>query len=80
MAEEMGADIVKAFPGKVLGPCFIKAMLGPCLQSKLMPYGGLDITLEDVSRWIEAGAAVLNIVTKLIPKELVEAENFKGIK
>ncbi len=39
IAEEMGADIVKVFPGKVLGPYFIKDMLGPCLRSKLMPSG-----------------------------------------
>lgn len=79
-AEEMGADIVKVFPAKVLGPYFIRAVLGPCPRSKLMPSGGLGVTREEVSRWIKAGAAALNIGTKLIPKELAEAEDFEKIK
>jgi len=78
-AEEMGVDIVKVFPAKVLGPYFIKAVLGPSSRSKLMPSGGLDVTRNEVSKWIKAGAAVLNIGTKLIPKELTE-EDFKKIR
>ncbi|RMG68871.1 MAG: bifunctional 4-hydroxy-2-oxoglutarate aldolase/2-dehydro-3-deoxy-phosphogluconate aldolase, partial [Bacteroidetes bacterium] len=39
-AEELGAEIVKLFPGGNLGPGFIKAIKGPCPWSSLMPTGG----------------------------------------
>jgi len=78
-AEEMGADIVKVFPAKVVTPYFLKAMLAPCPWSKLMPAGGVEATREDVFAWIKAGAAVLNIGGKLIDKDLVKAGNFEGI-
>ncbi len=79
-AEEMGADIVKVFPAKVVTPYFIKAVLVPCPWSKLMPAGGVETTHEDIFSWIKAGAAALNIGGKLIDKDLVKAGDFEGIK
>ncbi len=58
-AMEMGADIVKAFPGEILGPAFIKAVKGPLPQAQLMPTGG--VSLENVSRWIQAGAVAVGV-------------------
>jgi len=79
-AEEMGIDIVKVFPGNVVGPEFIKAILGPCPWSRLMPSGGVEVTRQNISCWIKAGAAALNIGSNLIKKDLVKAGNFNGIK
>lgn len=79
-AEEMGAEIVKIFPGETLGgPAFIKAILGPMPWTRLMPTGGVSPTSEDVSRWIKAGAACLGMGGNLIRKELVSAGNYDGI-
>jgi len=52
-AMEGGADIIKVFPGDMLGPKFIKAVLGPMPQVKMMPTGGVDI--DNVKDWIRAG-------------------------
>ena len=79
-AEEMGVDIVKVFPGKTVGPAFIKAVLGPCPWSKLMPSGGVEITQENISGWIKSGSAALNIGSNLIKKDLVKAGDFNSIK
>ena len=79
-AEEMGADIIKVFPARVLGPYFIKAVLGPRPRSKLMPSGGVKATREDVFSWIKAGAAALNMGGGLILKDLVKSEDFEGIR
>jgi 2-dehydro-3-deoxyphosphogluconate aldolase/(4S)-4-hydroxy-2-oxoglutarate aldolase len=79
-AEEMGADIIKVFPAKVLGPDFVKALLGPCPWSKLMPSGGVNASREDVFGWIKAGAAALNMGTSLILKDLVKSGDFEGIR
>jgi 2-dehydro-3-deoxyphosphogluconate aldolase/(4S)-4-hydroxy-2-oxoglutarate aldolase len=37
----------------MLGPKFIKAVLGPMPQVKMMPTGGVDI--DNVKDWIRAG-------------------------
>jgi len=58
-AMECGADIVKAFPGEILGPAFVKAVSGPLPQASLMPTGG--VTLENVGDWIRASAVAVDV-------------------
>jgi 2-dehydro-3-deoxyphosphogluconate aldolase/(4S)-4-hydroxy-2-oxoglutarate aldolase len=58
-AMEGGADIVKVFPGEILGPAFVKAVKGPLPQAQLMPTGG--VSLENVGVWIGAGAVALGV-------------------
>jgi 2-dehydro-3-deoxyphosphogluconate aldolase / (4S)-4-hydroxy-2-oxoglutarate aldolase len=58
-AMECGADIVKVFPGEILGPAFVKAVKGPLPQAQLMPTGG--VSLENVSEWVKAGAVAIGI-------------------
>ena len=58
-AMECGADIVKAFPGELLGPAFVKAVKGPLPQASLMPTGGVG--LENVAEWIRAGAVAVGV-------------------
>lgn len=58
-AMEAGADMVKAFPGEVLGPAFIKAVRGPLPQAKLVPTGG--VSLDNVAEWIRAGSAAVGV-------------------
>jgi 2-dehydro-3-deoxyphosphogluconate aldolase / (4S)-4-hydroxy-2-oxoglutarate aldolase len=58
-AMECGADIVKIFPGEILGPAFVKAVKAPLPQSQLMPTGGVD--LNNVADWIKAGACAVGV-------------------
>jgi 2-dehydro-3-deoxyphosphogluconate aldolase / (4S)-4-hydroxy-2-oxoglutarate aldolase len=58
-AMECGADIVKVFPGEILGPAFVKAVRGPLPQAQLMPTGG--VRLENVADWIRAGSVALGV-------------------
>jgi len=58
-AMESGADIVKVFPGEILGPAFVKAVKGPLPQASLMPTGG--VTLENAGEWIRAGAVAVGV-------------------
>ena len=80
-AEELGAEIVKIFPGGQLGgPAFVKAVLGPMPWSRLMPTSGVDVTAESVQGWIKAGAACLGMGGNLIRKELVAAGDYATIR
>jgi 2-dehydro-3-deoxyphosphogluconate aldolase/(4S)-4-hydroxy-2-oxoglutarate aldolase len=58
-AMECGADIVKIFPGEILGPAFVKAVKAPLPQAQLMPTGGVD--LKNVEDWIKAGACAVGV-------------------
>jgi 2-dehydro-3-deoxyphosphogluconate aldolase/(4S)-4-hydroxy-2-oxoglutarate aldolase len=58
-AMECGADIVKVFPGELLGPAFVKAVRAPLPQASLMPTGG--VSLENVAEWIRVGAVAVAV-------------------
>jgi 2-dehydro-3-deoxyphosphogluconate aldolase/(4S)-4-hydroxy-2-oxoglutarate aldolase len=81
LAEEHGAEIVKIFPGAAVGgPGFIKAVLGPCPWTRIMPTGGVAASEENIREWIEAGAACVGMGSKLITKAAVAAEDYDGIR
>src|SRR5579875_3553411 len=63
-AMELGADIIKLFPGEAFGPNFIKAIKGPVPQAPLMPTGGVDV--GNVGEWIKAGAVAVGAGSSLI--------------
>ncbi len=77
-AEELGAEIVKVFPASVGGPDFIRAVLGPCPWSKLMPTG-IQATQESITAWVQAGAAGVGVGSDLIRREWVEAGDWDAI-
>lgn len=56
-ALKLGADIVKVFPGEVVGSKFIKAVKGPLPQAQMMPIGGVSI--DNVAEWFKAGAVAV---------------------
>ena len=58
-ALEDGADIVKVFPGEVLGPGFVTAVRGPLPHAPLMPTGGVSV--ENAQQWIRAGCVALGV-------------------
>jgi 2-dehydro-3-deoxyphosphogluconate aldolase/(4S)-4-hydroxy-2-oxoglutarate aldolase len=53
-AIRLGAKLIKIFPADVLGPRFLRSLLGPFPGLRLMPTGG--ITPENVGDWFAAGA------------------------
>ncbi len=71
-AEELGAEVVKLFPGPTVGGTkFLKAFLGPCPWSKIMPSGGVSPTEENLSAWFGAGAFCVGMGSQLITKEIL---------
>ncbi|RBP46980.1 bifunctional 2-keto-4-hydroxyglutarate aldolase/2-keto-3-deoxy-6-phosphogluconate aldolase [Garciella nitratireducens] len=62
-AMELGADILKIFPGEAFGPQIIKSIHGPIPQVQMMPTGGVDI--NNVGEWIKAGAVAVGAGSSL---------------
>ncbi|GAB4018556.1 beta/alpha barrel domain-containing protein [Spirosoma koreense] len=61
----LGADLVKVFPGNVVGPDFIKAIKGPMPKLKLMVTGGVEPTIDSLSAWFRAGVTAVGIGSQL---------------
>ncbi len=78
-AAEWGAEVVKLFPARVLGPAFIRAVRGPCPWLRLMPTGGIQPTQADIRAWLEAGAVALGIGSELLRRDWVEARDWAAI-
>jgi 2-dehydro-3-deoxyphosphogluconate aldolase/(4S)-4-hydroxy-2-oxoglutarate aldolase len=53
LAHRLGSDVVKVFPGSMVGPSYIKALKGPFPNIELMPTGGVSIA--NVGDWFAAG-------------------------
>ena len=53
-ALECGCDVIKIFPGNIMGPAAISSFKGPLPQGEFMPSGGVDV--DNVDKWIKAGA------------------------
>ena len=80
-AHELGCEIVKVFPGGLVGgPAFVKAVRGPCPWALLMPTGGVDITRESLTDWFAAGVPCVGIGSKLVSKDLVEAADWTTLE
>jgi 2-dehydro-3-deoxyphosphogluconate aldolase/(4S)-4-hydroxy-2-oxoglutarate aldolase len=79
-AEELGAELVKIFPGlSVGGPDFVKAIKGPCPWTSIMPTGGVEPTVENLKEWFEAGVTCVGIGSNLITKEIVQKKDWETL-
>lgn len=58
-AMELGVDIIKLFPGEILGHKAVKAIKAPLPQANLMPTGG--VSLDNVEDWFKAGAIAVGV-------------------
>jgi len=73
-AYELGARIIKVFPGGLLGANYFSAILAPLPHIPLMPDGGVN--LENAGDLIKAGSAALGIGGSLVRKDLINADKF----
>lgn len=62
-AMEYGSDVIKVFPGDILGPRFVKDAKGPLPYANLMPSGGVD--LDNIKDWVKAGVVAVSAGSSL---------------
>ncbi|MDR1743837.1 MAG: bifunctional 4-hydroxy-2-oxoglutarate aldolase/2-dehydro-3-deoxy-phosphogluconate aldolase [Dysgonamonadaceae bacterium] len=80
LAQELGAEIVKVFPGgSVGGPSFVKNIKGPMPWSKIMVTGGVEPSEENLSKWFQAGVACVGMGSNLFPKEVLKNKEWNKI-
>jgi len=80
-AEELGAEIIKVFPGGAVGgPKFIAAVRGPMPWVSLMPTSGVEPTEESIKAWFQSGAVCIGLGTQLFTKEIIEKKDWPTLK
>ncbi|MFY0652893.1 MAG: bifunctional 4-hydroxy-2-oxoglutarate aldolase/2-dehydro-3-deoxy-phosphogluconate aldolase [Cyclobacteriaceae bacterium] len=76
-AWKQGASAVKIFPATQLGPVYVKDVLAPLNDIKLLPTGGVSI--DNIQDFMKAGAVGAGMGSTLFDKELIAAANFDGL-
>ncbi len=76
-AMDLGADLIKLFPAKGLGPDYVREILAPLENARLVPTGG--VTVDNVRAYIEAGAAALAVGGGIVNNALVASGDYDAI-
>jgi 2-dehydro-3-deoxyphosphogluconate aldolase/(4S)-4-hydroxy-2-oxoglutarate aldolase len=76
-AYNLGADVVKIFPGSLGGPAYIKALKGPFPYIPMMPTGG--VSAGNVAEWFSAGVVAVGAGSELCPPQLAKEGKFEEI-
>ena len=79
-AEELGAEVVKLFPGSTYGPGFVKSVLGPQPWTSIMPTGGVSPERENLKGWFDAGVVCVGMGSQLVSKETVAERDWAGLE
>ncbi|MDR1372032.1 MAG: bifunctional 4-hydroxy-2-oxoglutarate aldolase/2-dehydro-3-deoxy-phosphogluconate aldolase [Dysgonamonadaceae bacterium] len=70
-AQEAGCDLIKIFPGDVLGANFVKGLKAPMPWSMLMITGGVKPEEANLKTWFDAGATCVGMGSNLFPKDVI---------
>jgi 2-dehydro-3-deoxyphosphogluconate aldolase/(4S)-4-hydroxy-2-oxoglutarate aldolase len=76
-AWQAGADMVKVFPASVMGPGYLKAVLAPLPQVRLVPTGGMSA--DNAAEYLKAGAVAVGVGGKLVDKAAVARGDWQAI-
>lgn len=76
-AWEAGATYVKVFPASLGGPGYLKDVLGPLPQVRLIPTGGVSV--DNAAAFIGAGAAAVALGSNLVDAGSVAAADWGTI-
>jgi len=71
---DAGADLVKVFPARTLGPSYMRDVLAPMPYLRLMPTGGIDTT--NAREYLSAGVAAVGVGGSLCRADWVDAERW----
>ncbi len=76
-AYRFGSDVVKIFPGSLVGPDYIKTLRGPYPYIPMMPTGGVNV--ENIPDWFAAGVFAVGAGSNLCPTAWAKAGRFDDI-
>ncbi|WP_245947030.1 bifunctional 4-hydroxy-2-oxoglutarate aldolase/2-dehydro-3-deoxy-phosphogluconate aldolase [Algoriphagus yeomjeoni] len=75
-AKKLGATLVKAFPGNVVGSAFVAAAKSVYPELHVMPTGGVEPTEENLKEWFEAGVYCVGMGSQLFKKDWIKNQQY----
>jgi 2-dehydro-3-deoxyphosphogluconate aldolase/(4S)-4-hydroxy-2-oxoglutarate aldolase len=75
-AKDHGAEVIKIFPGSVLGPGFVSSIMPVVPNLQLMITGGVEPNQSSLSSWFRAGAMCVGLGSQLFTKDILETRNW----
>jgi 2-dehydro-3-deoxyphosphogluconate aldolase/(4S)-4-hydroxy-2-oxoglutarate aldolase len=79
-AESAGANMVKIFPGNILGAGYISAIKDLFPSMSFMPTGGVELEESNLNAWFASGVVAVGMGSKLITKTAMESGDYDGIR
>lgn len=70
-AHRLGSDMIKIFPGSLVGPDYIRSLRGPFPHLEFVPTGG--VSPANVGAWFGAGVAAVGAGSELCPAPAMAA-------
>jgi 2-dehydro-3-deoxyphosphogluconate aldolase/(4S)-4-hydroxy-2-oxoglutarate aldolase len=75
-AKEHGAAVIKVFPGSVLGPGFVSAIMPVVPDLRLMITGGVEPSRENLAAWFKSGAMCVGMGSQLFTSDILQSRNW----
>ncbi len=79
VAQQAGCKLIKLFPGNVLGPGFVEAIMPLFSGLRFVVTGGVDVTKESLEKWINSGVEGVGLGSKLITLSILANGEYKQL-
>jgi 2-dehydro-3-deoxyphosphogluconate aldolase/(4S)-4-hydroxy-2-oxoglutarate aldolase len=79
-AKSLGATFIKAFPGNLLGPAFIRAVLSVLPDLKMMPTGGVEPNKINLKSWFDSGVVCVGMGSQLFDKNALLKGDYDSLE
>ncbi|MFZ9300759.1 MAG: hypothetical protein ACO23V_07265 [Chitinophagaceae bacterium] len=79
-AHRSGCSMVKLFPAGIVGPEYIKNILAPLPELKIVGTGGVQFDDISVKKWFASGITALGIGSSIFTKERLTKKDYKSIE
>ncbi len=76
VAQQAGCKLVKLFPGNVLGPGYVEAIMPLFSGIRFVVTGGVDITQESIVKWMKSGIVGVGLGSKLITPSILSGQDY----
>jgi len=79
-AEESGAELIKLFPGSLLGPSFVSAIKELFPEVLFIPTGGVKLEEGNLRAWFNSGVCAVGAGSTLIDKKTIEEGDYSSLE